>query len=99
MIRRPDTAHALVQTRHRLLGSLQLLAASLLEDHSLLHNFAGLEIAYTDSFLEAIDVMTLDNGVLRRSGGNADFNLGVFAGKGGEILRQEVAIVVKSVCQ
>jgi hypothetical protein len=86
VVRRPDTTHALVQTCHRLLGALQLLAVGLLQDVGLLHNFAGLKVPHADGLLVAIDVVTLDNRVLCWSWGDADFDLGVFTGKGSKIL-------------
>lgn len=86
VIRRPDTTDTLIQTCHGLLGALQLLAVGLLEDVGLLHDFAGFEVSYANGLLLSIDVVTLDNRVLCWSGGDADFDLGIFTGKGGEVL-------------
>lgn len=77
MVWRPDTTHTLVQTGNRLLGALQLVSASILEDHSLLQDVFGLEIAHTDGFLIAVDVLALDHGMLLVSRRNADLDLRV----------------------
>lgn len=94
MVRRPNTTHTLIQTRHWLLGSLQLVPAGLLEDRGLLHDVTGLEVSHADSLLLAIDVVALDDGVLGRSWRDADFDLGVFTGKSSEILGQEGPMVL-----
>jgi len=89
VVRRPDTTHTLVQTGNRLLGPLQLVAAGVLENHSLLQDVFRLEIAHTDRLLTAIDVLALDDGMLAVAGRNADLDLRVFSRECGKGLGQE----------
>lgn len=84
MVWRPDTTHTLVQTSDRLLRPLQLLAAGVLENHRLLQDVFGLQVPHTDRLFTAIDVVTLDDGVLLVSWRYTDFDLRVFPGKGGK---------------
>lgn len=89
MVRGPDATHALVETRHRLVGALQLLAAGFLQQVRLVEYLLGLEVPHADDLLAAVDVVALDDGVLVRSGGYADLDLGVAFGEGGEGVFQE----------
>lgn len=92
MVRRPDASDTLVQTRDRLLGPLQLLAAGLLEQVRLLQDLLLLQIPDADGLLTAIDVVTLDDWVLVRSRRDADLDLGVLLCEGGERVLEEGAV-------
>lgn len=48
MVRRPDTTHTLVETRHGLLLYLQLLATGILKNHGLCQDIVRLEVAHAD---------------------------------------------------
>lgn len=93
MIWRPDTTHTLVQTCHWLLCTLQLLSASFLEKVCFLQNLARLQVPYAHRLLSAIDVESLDKGVLLGPRRDTDLNLRVFAGEGGEELLQECTVM------
>ena len=67
MERRPDTSDTLVDTRNGLLGALQLLPASLLQQCCLLKYLLRFEIPHTDCLLAAVDVLALNYRVLVRS--------------------------------
>ena len=89
---RPDPPDALVDTGDGLLDTLQLLAAGLLEQGDLVDDLLGLEVAHADGLFAAIDVLALDDGVSVRTGGDADLDLGVLLGDGGEFMLQEGAV-------
>lgn len=89
MVRRPDTSHTFVQTRDRLLGSLQFLSAGFLEQVGLLKDLLRLQVPHTNRLLSTIDVMALDDGMLVWSWGDPDLDLWVGLCKGGEGVFQE----------
>ena len=89
MIRGPDASDTLVDTCDGLLGTLQFLAASLLEQVCFLEDLFGLEVANTDRLLTSVDVVALDYRVLVWSWRYADFNLRVGFGEGGKSVLQE----------
>lgn len=92
MVRRPNTTHTLIQTGNRLLGAFQLVSASILEDHCLLEDVFGLKVAHTDGLLIAVDVLSLNHGVLLVSWGNADLDLRVLFREFRKGLGQEGAV-------
>lgn len=89
MERVPDTSHALVKTRDGLLGALRLLAAGRLQQIRLVEDLLGLEVADTDRLLSAVDVVSLDDGVLVWPGRYSDLDLGVGFGERGEVVLEE----------
>lgn len=91
MERRPDTSDTLVKTGNRLLGALELLPTSLLEQHGLVEDLLRLQIAHADGLLTAVDVLALDDGVLVRSWRDPDFDLRVCFGERGECVFEEGA--------
>ena len=70
MERTPDTSHTLVQTLHLLGLPLELLAASVTQQHRLLHNLVGLHVAHADGLLLSANVFALHDGVAAGSGRN-----------------------------
>lgn len=82
MVRRPNASDTLVQASNRLLRSLQLLPAGLLEEVRFLQNLLLGHIPHTDGFDPAVNVVALEDRVLLGSRGDADFNLGVGFGEG-----------------
>ena len=84
MERRPDTSDTLVDTRHWLLGTLELLPTSLLQQHCLVEYLFRLQVAHTDCLLAAVDVLALDHRVLMRSWRDSNFDLRVCFGERGE---------------
>lgn len=84
MERRPDTSDTLVDTRHRLLGALELLPTSLLEQRRLVEYLFRLEIPHADCLLAAVDVLALDHRVLMRPWRDSDFDLRVCFGERGK---------------
>lgn len=66
MVRGPDASDTVVDTRNGLLGALQLLPASLLQQVCLVEYLFRLEVPHTDSLLASVDVVALDHWVLVR---------------------------------
>jgi hypothetical protein len=71
---------------------LEFLAAGLLEIFDLVHDILGLEIAHTDCLDSAIDVVSLDDGVLVGPWRNAEFDLGIGSGEIRKLFFEEGAI-------
>lgn len=91
MERVPDTSYTLVVGLDGLCDLSQLVAAGIAQQLSLLHNLLLLEVAHTDGLFAAVDICALDDGVFAWARRDGDFDLGVCAGKGWEVVLEERA--------
>jgi hypothetical protein len=85
----PDTSDTLVDTLDGLCDLFQLVAAGVAQELGLLHDLLFLQAADADGLFTAVDVCALDDGVFARTRRDGDFDLGVCAGKGWEIVFEE----------
>jgi hypothetical protein len=85
----PDTSDTFVDTLDGLGDLFQLVAAGVAQEFGLLHDLLFLQTAYTDGLFAAVDICALDDGVFARARRDGDFDLGVCAGKGWEIVFEE----------
>lgn len=95
MIRRPNTSHRLVNTGNRLLRSLVLLSARLLQHVRFHQHLVLLQVSHADRALAAVDVVAFDNRMFARTWGDADFDLRVCGGEGAEVVDEELAVTEK----
>ena len=91
MERIPDTSDTLVHALNGLGDLLQLVAAGIAQQFSLLHDLLFLQTAHTDGLFAAVDICALDDGVFAWARRDGDFDLGVCAGKGWEVVLEERA--------
>jgi len=89
--RTPDTSHTLVQTLDLLGLPLELLAARVAQQQSLLQDLVGLHVAHADGLFLSADVFALHDGVAAGSRRDCDFDLRVGAGEFFEVGLEEVA--------
>lgn len=87
----PDTSYTLIQRLNRLGDLLQLLAAGISQQQSLLEDLTLLEIADTDGLFATVDVVTFDYGVFSRPGRDGDFDLRVLLCESGKGVLKEGA--------
>jgi hypothetical protein len=85
----PDTSDTLIHTLDGLCDLFQLVAAGVAQEFGLLHDLLFLEAADADGLFTAVDICALDDGVFARARRDGDFDLGVCAGKGWEIVFEE----------
>lgn len=93
MIRRPNPTNTLINTRHRLLRLLQLLATRLPKQIRLLQNLLRLEIAHANRLLPSVDVEARHDGVFSWSRRDSDFDLRVLFCEGREVVAEEGAVI------
>jgi hypothetical protein len=85
----PDTSDTLIHTLDGLCDLFQLVAAGVAQEFGLLHDLLFLQAADADGLFTAVDICALDDGVFARARRDGDFDLGVCAGKGWEIVFEE----------
>lgn len=91
MVRTPDTSDRVIDTRDRLLRPLVLLAVRLPEQVRFHQDLVLLEVSDANGLFAAVDVVALDNGVLVRARGDADFDLRVCGSERGEVVEEKLA--------
>jgi hypothetical protein len=85
----PDTSDTLVDTLDWLCDLFQLVAAGVAQEFSLLHDLLFLQAANADGLFTAVDICAFNDGVFARARRDGDFDLGVCAGKGWEVVFEE----------
>ena len=91
MERIPDTSDTVVDTLDGLCDLFQFVTAGVAQEFSLFHNLLFLQTADANGLFTAVDICALDDGVFAWTRRDGDFDLGVCAGKGWEVVLEERA--------
>lgn len=93
----PDTSDTGAVAGHGLDDPPQLLAVRVAQGLGLAEDLHGLHVLDAEGYLAAVDEVADDDGVLRRSGGDGELDLGVGGGEPRELGLDEAAAVIVSI--